>query len=142
VVGTTLASAVIFVEIAGASGTDVGAVLGAGVTGALSVLGGLVFFVGLIVFGIATMRAGVLPRWAGLLLIVGDVVFAAGSFVGPAAPTVFVVGALITCAGLVWLGLTLLSGPSGGVSSRQSARGLGVSSSGDFILRKSPVTSS
>jgi hypothetical protein len=121
VVGTTLASAVIFVEIAGASGTDVGAVLGAGVTGALSVLGGLAFFIGLIVFGIATMRAGVFPRWAGLLLIVGDVVFAAGSFLKPAAPTIFVIGALITCAGLVWLGLTLLSGPSGGVSSRQSA---------------------
>ena len=122
VVGTTLASAVIFVEIAGASGADVGAVLGAGVTGALSVLGGLAFFIGLIVFGIATMRAGVFPRWAGLLLIVGDVVFAAGSFLKPAAPTIFVIGALITCGGLVWLGLTLLSGPSGGVSSRQSAR--------------------
>jgi hypothetical protein len=72
--------------------------------------GGLAFFVGLILFGIATVRAGVFPRWAGLLLIAGDVVFGAGDFFGSAAPIIFVVGALITCAGLVWLGLALLSG--------------------------------
>jgi len=40
-------------------------VLGAGLTGALALLGGLAFLIGLILFGIATMRAGVFPRWAG-----------------------------------------------------------------------------
>jgi hypothetical protein len=70
----------------------------------------LAFFVGLILFGIATMRAGVFPRWAGLLLIAGDVVFAAGDLAGHAAPMIFVVGAAITCAGFVWLGLALLTG--------------------------------
>ena len=109
VIGTTLASAVVFVEIAGASGADVASVLGAGVSGTLSMVGGLAFLIGLILFGLATMRAGVFPSQAGLLLIVGDVVFGAGSFAGPAGPIIFVVGALITCAGLVWLGLTLLS---------------------------------
>jgi hypothetical protein len=120
VVGTTLASGVILVEIAGASGAEVDVVLGMGVSGALSVLGGLVFFVGLILFGIATMRAGVLPRWAGLLLIVGDIVFAAGGFSGSAALVVEVVGAAATCAGFVWLGLALLSGS--GASARRPAR--------------------
>jgi hypothetical protein len=109
VTGTTLVSGVVLVEIAGASGAEVDAVFAAGVSGMLSVLGGLAFFIGLILFGIATMRAGVFPRWAGLLLIVGDVVFGAGDFFGSAAPIVFVVGALITCAGLVWLGLALMS---------------------------------
>ena len=37
------------------------------------------------------MRAGVLPRWAGLLLIVGDSVFGAASFSGAASPIVEVV---------------------------------------------------
>jgi hypothetical protein len=64
---------------------------------------------GLILFGIATMRAGVFPRWAGPLLILGDVVFAVGTFAGSAALIVEVLGALITCTAFVWLGLALLS---------------------------------
>jgi len=71
VVGTTLVCRVVLVEIAGASGAEVDAVLEAGPTGVLALLGGLAFLIGLILFGVATMRAGVFPRWAGLLLIVG-----------------------------------------------------------------------
>ena len=61
VMGTTLASGVILVEIAGASGVEVEAVTGAGPSGALSLLGGLAFLIGLILFGVATMRAKVFP---------------------------------------------------------------------------------
>lgn len=122
VIGTTLASAVVFVEIAGASGVEVDPALGTGGPGALSVLGGLTLLIGLIVFGVATMRAGVFPWKGGLLLIVGDVVFGAGSFAGAAAPVVYVVGAAITCAGFVWLGWILLSGPQSEVSARRSLR--------------------
>src|SRR5215217_6887462 len=110
VVGTTLVSGVVLVEIAGASGAEVDAVLGAGLPGALALLGGLAFLIGLILFGVATMRAGVFPRWAGLLLIVGDVVFGAASFAGAAATIFEIIGALITCLALLWLGLSLLSG--------------------------------
>ena len=110
VIGTTLASGVVLIEIAGASGANVEAVTGAGLSGALSLLGGLAFAIGLIMFGIATMRAGVFPRWAGLLLILGAVVFAAASFSGSAVLAVEVVGAAITCVAFVWLGLALLSG--------------------------------
>jgi hypothetical protein len=85
-------------------------------------LGGLAFLIGLIFFGIATMRAGVFPRWAGALLIAGDVVFGAASFSGSAALVVEVVGALITCAAFVWLGLSLLSGAGSGVPSGRTAR--------------------
>ena len=116
VAGTTLASGVILVEIAGASGAEVGAVLQAGLTGALALLGGLAFLIGLIMIGVATMRAGVFPYWAGLLLIVGDVVFGAASFAGAASLVVEVLGALITCAAFVWLGLALLSGARSGAS--------------------------
>jgi hypothetical protein len=72
VVGTTLVSGVVLVEIAGASGAEVDAVLGA------------------------------------------------GSFAGQAATIFEIFGALITCAALVWLGLSLLSGS--GTSAGQPAR--------------------
>jgi hypothetical protein len=110
VVGTTLVSGVIFVEIAGASGAEVDAILGAGLPSAFALLGGLAFLIGLILFGIMTLQAGVFPRWAGLLLIVGDVVFGAGSFAGAASTIFEVIGAALTCVALVWLGLSLLSG--------------------------------
>ena len=122
VVGTTIVCGVVLVEIAGASGANVAAVLEAGASGIISLLGGLAFLIGLILFGIATMWAGVFPRWAGVLVIVGDVVFGTGSFAGAAAPTISVVGAAITCAGFVWLGLSLLSGPRSDASAGQPAR--------------------
>jgi hypothetical protein len=121
VVGTTLASGVILVEIAGASGAEVGAVLEAGLTDALALLAGLAFLIGLILLGVATMRAGVFPYWAGLLLIAGDVVFGAASFAGAASLIVKVIGALITCAAFVWLGLALLSGTRSGATVGQPA---------------------
>lgn len=120
VVGTTLVSGVVLVEIAGASGSEVDAVLGGGLPGALALLGGLVFLIGLILFGVATMRAGVFPRLAGLFLVVGDVVFGAGSVAGSGATVFEIIGATLTCAALVWLGLSLLSGR--GALGRQPTR--------------------
>ena len=109
VLGTALVSGVVLVEIAAASGAEVEAVLVGGVAGMLATLAGLAFFVGLILFGIATMRAAMFPRWAGLLLIVGDLVFAAGTSAGTAAPIFTFGGAVLTCAGFVWLGLTVMT---------------------------------
>jgi hypothetical protein len=120
ILGTTLNCAAVLAEIAGASGADVEAVVGQGVSGTITLLGGLAFLIGLILFGVATMRAGVLPRWAGPLLILGDVVFAVGTFAGSAALSVEVLGALITCAAFVWLGLALLSWSD--ISVQRSAR--------------------
>ncbi len=120
VVGTTLVTGVVLVELAGASGAAADVVLETGLPSVFAVLGGLAFLIGLILFGASTMRAGVFPRLAGLLLIVGDVVFGAGSFAGAAATIFEIVGALITCAALVWLGLSLLSGS--GASTQRPTR--------------------
>ena len=120
VAGTTLVCGVVLVEIAGASGAEVEDVLGAGLPAALALLAGLAFLVGLILFGAATMRAGIFPRWAGLLLIAGDVVFGLGSFAGSAATIFELLGAAITCAALVWLGASLLS--RSGATAGQPAR--------------------
>ncbi len=80
----------------------------------------ITFLIGVILFGVATMRAGVFPRWAGLLLVVGDVVFGVASFAGAASLVIEVVGALIACATFVWLGVAVLSGS--GTSAWQPAR--------------------
>ena len=120
VLGTTLNCAAVLAEIAGASGANVDAVVSEGVSGTITLLGGLAFLIGLILFGAATMRARVLPRWAGPLLILGDVVFAAGTFAGSASLIVEVLGALITCAAFVWLGVALLS--TGDATLQRTAR--------------------
>ncbi len=122
VAGTALVCGVVLIEIAGASGAEVDAVLGAGLPAALALLAGLSFLIGLILFGLATMRAGVFPRLAGLLLIAGDVVFGLGSFAGSAATIFEILGAAITCAALVWLGASLLSG-SGAMVGRPASAG-------------------
>lgn len=70
----------------------------------LFLLGNLAPFVGLVLLGVATLRARVLPRWFGVLLIVGTVV------------VVVLLGAQLLTIGLVasgvlWIliGYTLLS---------------------------------
>jgi len=109
VLGTALVSGVVLVEMAAAGGAAVERVLAGGVAGTLAMLAGLGFFVGLLLFAIGTMRARVFPRGAGLLLIAGDLVFAAASAAGTAAPLLIIGGAILTGAGFIWLGLSLLT---------------------------------
>jgi hypothetical protein len=108
VLGTALVSGVVLVEIAGAGGVAVEGVLRGGVAGMLAQFAGLGFFVGLLLFASGTLRARVFPRGTGLLLIVGDLVFAASSSVGTAAWLLVISGSVLTGAGFVWLGLLLL----------------------------------
>ena len=86
VLGTALVSGVVLVEIAGAGGTAVENVLAGGIAGMLATLAGLGFFVGWLLFALGTMRARAFPRGAGLLLMVGGLVFGASSSAGVAAP--------------------------------------------------------
>jgi hypothetical protein len=84
------------------------------------------FVLGHILFGLATMRAGVLPRWSGLLVIIGVVLFFLGevSFLGqrlraPALQQVFdlirrlrviiLFGDAAFGLGLTWMGYALWS---------------------------------
>ena len=59
---------------------------------------------GFILFGIATMRAGVLTRWGALLLIISAPLFGAGLFVPVFVRTI---GAVLYAVGFAWLGYTL-----------------------------------
>lgn len=70
---------------------------------------GLVFLVsfalGFILFGIATMRSGVLPRWSGLVLIMGLLL----TFGGQISHGVGIIAAIVIGGSLAWMGYALWS---------------------------------
>ena len=70
------------------------------------IIGQLLAFVGGLLLGIATLRAGVFSRWASLLLIVGAVFSFIGNFLLPIIGTV---GIVLFLVGLAWLGSEVLS---------------------------------
>jgi hypothetical protein len=105
VAGTVLVTEIVFVEIAGASGVQVDSVLAAGVPGFIQTFGSLLFVLGMLLFGSSIIRGQAFPRSGGVLLIVGTLVFSAGSFAGDAEALVAVAGSAITGGGFVRLGL-------------------------------------
>ncbi len=70
----------------------------------------LSFGLGYILFGVATMRARVMPRGSGLMLIIGVAFFvtAEAAPFGPAlSHTILTLGDVVFGLGLVWMGYTL-----------------------------------
>jgi hypothetical protein len=65
---------------------------------------GVLYILGFILFGIATMRAAVFPRAAAILLMVGVPLFASGMFLPQLIRTF---GAILAGMGLIWMGLNL-----------------------------------
>ena len=64
----------------------------------------LLFYVGWLLFGLASVRARVFPRWAGALLMLGvPLIFLQGLVFLP------LVGDVVFAAGLVWMGYALWS---------------------------------
>ena len=76
---------------------------------------GIAFALGLLLTGIATLRAGVFPRWAGILLLASTAgfffVFFVAEFLPPQAGQVgsALLGILLALA-LAWIGLSLWRG--------------------------------
>ena len=83
------------------------AALLAGPTGIVTVIGLAITTIGAIVFGIASLRAAVFPKWAAFLLMLGFVIVPVGAAVSPVVKTV---GEAILSAGLIGLSYTLFSG--------------------------------
>jgi hypothetical protein len=73
----------------------------------LGIIAPLCFFGGQLLFGIATLRAGVLPRGAGILLSVGAVVTPVGFFTLP--PLALLLGIVLFASALAWMGWALWS---------------------------------
>lgn len=69
----------------------------------------LLFVVGSVVFGVATLRAGVLPRGGALLAILGPIVFFGMIFFGVEGGLPIVLGPALFGLGWAWLGYALLS---------------------------------
>jgi hypothetical protein len=81
-------------------------VINFGILPTLWVISGPMFIIGPLLFGIATFRAGILPRWAGAMLAVGAVLIPAGAVLPPELePRVMVPVGLA----LAWLGYALFS---------------------------------
>ena len=83
------------------------AALLSGPAGIVTVIGLAITTVGAILFGIASLRAGVFPKWAAFLLMLGFVIAPAGAAVSPMLKTA---GELILSAGLIGLSYALFSG--------------------------------
>lgn len=73
----------------------------------VSIIGPVCLLGGLVLFGIATLRAGVLPRWAGILLSVGEVVIFIAILALP--PLALLLGIMLFAIGLAWMGWALWS---------------------------------
>src|SRR5512134_1932698 len=79
---------------------------------------GISFTLGLLLTGIATIRADIFPRWAGILLLAATAGFFFVFFVAEFLPPVVgqlgsaVLGILLTLA-LVWIGVSLWMGSQG-----------------------------
>jgi hypothetical protein len=69
-------------------------------------ISGALYFIGPLLFGIATFRARVFPRWAGALLVLGAVLIPVGAIVPPEwQPKIMIPVGLA----FVWLGYALFS---------------------------------
>jgi hypothetical protein len=69
-------------------------------------ISGPLYILGPLLFGIATFRARVLPRWAGALLILGAALVPVGAVVPPALQPKIMLPAALAMA---WLGYTLFA---------------------------------
>lgn len=79
-----------------------------GPLGLVVLLSAVIVALGFILFGIATMRAGVLPRWAALIVILTSWFGLAAVF----SPAVFAISGAVFGLGNAWLGYAVWSGAS------------------------------
>lgn len=105
IIGNTLVTAIIFVEIAQAAGEKVGGVLTAPVIKPMADFGPLLFILGIILLGISMIRGKVLPKIAGYFLVVGTLIFAVASMVTTGSLIIEMVGSIFTGAGFIIAGL-------------------------------------
>jgi hypothetical protein len=85
-----------------------------GIRAVVTWVGLVLTFVGWALFGVATIRAGVFPRTAALVLMFGAV-FSFLAFVG-------LPGTLVLDAAIAWMGLALLAGRTAPARSPARAR--------------------
>ncbi|MEH7081480.1 hypothetical protein V7139_01885 [Neobacillus drentensis] len=104
-VGNIIVTAIVFVEMAQASGETVDQVFTTTFTEPIYTFGPLLFVLGMILLGISMIREKVFHQISGYLLLIGTIVFAAASVSGDAQKMIELIGALFTGAGFIVSGL-------------------------------------
>lgn len=104
-IGSIVYSGPIFVLIAGTSGVATWHDIWGFAMGNVLPLGASIYLIGSVLFGLATRRAGVFPRPAGLLLAVGSFLWLIAFYI----PVPFLLPAanLLVAGALAWMGLRL-----------------------------------
>jgi hypothetical protein len=80
----------------------------------------LIYYLGIVVLGVATLRARVFPRWAAVLLIAGPLL---GILGGAFVPVAQDVGLAAIVVGWVWCGYALVAGKTGAKQATPQAGG-------------------
>jgi hypothetical protein len=77
----------------------------------LLIVSGLMQMIGAILLGIATMRASVFPRWAGILLLASGIAFllTLPSLPSPIGDIIEVVSFILLAVAFTWCGYILMS---------------------------------
>lgn len=96
-----------------------GALIPGSTFGRFLAVSGVVYALGYVTFGVASLRAGVLPRWGVAVLTVGVVPLLFGALV---AQGLDIAGALLVGAGHVWCGVALWRGHATGQAVPESPR--------------------
>lgn len=104
-IGNIIVTAIVFVEIAQASGEKIDHVFSTPVTEPIYSFGPLLFVLGMILLGVSMIRGKVFPAYSGYLLLIGTIVFAAASVSGDIQKIVEVIGSLFTGAGFIVAGI-------------------------------------
>ncbi|MCB9250609.1 MAG: hypothetical protein H6613_19755 [Ignavibacteriales bacterium] len=109
IIGSIAVCSIVFVEIAQASMVDTTAMIfNAPIINYIHSIGPLLFVFGLIFFGIAILKLQSILRWAGAVLLFGNFVFIAGSFLASLSSVTSIFGAFFTASGFIWLGYSLI----------------------------------
>lgn len=87
----------------------------AGPTGVATAIALAIVTLGAVLFGIATLRAGVFPKWPALLLMIGYIMAPMGAF---APHLIKSTGEVLLSAGLIGLSYALVSGAANAKSTR------------------------
>lgn len=110
--GLALVAGLVFAQVFVLSALDAAFVeeLFAGSTGLAALVSLVIFTLGVVLFGIAIIRANVFPKWAAVLYIVGFLPAAVSPFI----PGIIVsIGEVVASIGLIWLSYALFASAGG-----------------------------
>lgn len=108
VVGTTIVSGIVLVEMGGFSGFNTDLVFNAPVVAIVCVVGPLLFVIGMLMMGYFIIKSKNLPKTSGFLFILGTILFATASLIGSEKLVIEAIGGALTGLGFIWSGLNLI----------------------------------